>query len=780
MSHSAPGRPDLTSVLHGTTLLVQSASLDGRIAFANDAWKAILEYSDADLARGVSFSDIIAPDERVRVMELVARLRRGEGGGHVRTTFVTRTGMRVDVVGEVSPQRDAAGAVVATGGIFRDITEETREKLANERLRLRTEAMLAALTEGVVIINAAGMVEAMNDAAERILGASREVMVGARLLDLPWVAFDEDGRIIDRATHPILAALRTGEPQAERLLRYPRPDSTELWIATAARPLRQADGRIEGALSSFRDVTAEHLARAAVRASETRYRELFERNATVQLLVDVESGVIQAANPAAAAFYGYERTELVGLHLSVLSRVDHATVASTTASITSGRLAMFRRTQYTKGGEPREVEIFASPFMGDGQMLMHAIVIDVSSRVEAEQGRRRLAAILDQTPDIVGMFDLEGQLFYTNHAGRDLMGLPPVAEGADGAPMLDIPRDTIRNAHPGGDAERVLREATAVAAERGMWKGETTLRVREGELRVMNQVVIAHRDATGALSHFSSVMHDITEIRRAEMLLLDQAHELEAQTEELRQQSDELEAARDAAEAANVAKSQFLAHMSHELRTPLAAIIGFSRVLAGNRGGTLTPREVTYAERVAHNAVRLLALIDQLLDLSKVEAGKSELDLADVDVRAIVLDVVADLQGVPRAPGVELVADVPEAPLTIIADATKLRQVVTNLMGNALKFTSAGRVSVQVVPATGETPARLSVIDSGVGIAPENLGAIFEPFAQEDSTITRRFGGTGLGLAISRRFCEAMGFTLSVDSTVGEGSTFTVSFTSKR
>lgn len=203
-------------------------------------------------------------------------------------------------------------------------------------------------------------------------------------------------------------------------------------------------------------------------------------------------------------------------------------------------------------------------------------------------------------------------------------------------------------------------------------------------------------------------------------------------------------------------------------------------MLASNRGGNLSAREVTFAERVAHNAVRLLALIDQLLDLSKVEAGRSDLDLTDVDVRAIVLDVVADLQGVARAPGVELVADVPEGPMIIRADATKLRQVVINLMGNALKFTAEGSVVVSVVPPGPAAPARVSVMDSGVGIAPQNLGAVFEPFAQEDSTITRRFGGTGLGLAISREFCEAMGLSLTVDSALGEGSTFTVTFTAKR
>ena len=214
-----------------------------------------------------------------------------------------------------------------------------------------------------------------------------------------------------------------------------RPDGTSLWIATAARPLVDAHGSVEGALSYFRDVTAERLANELLRSSEARYRELFEKNATVQLLVDAESGVIQAANPAAVTFYGYTTETLVGQHVSILSGLERSSVAPMSQSIATGQLTMFRRRQYRITGEPREVEIYASPLRSNDRLLLHAIVIDVSSRIEAEVGRRRLAAILDETPDIVGMFDLEGQLFYTNQTGRRLMGLAPLPDGADGMPM---------------------------------------------------------------------------------------------------------------------------------------------------------------------------------------------------------------------------------------------------------------------------------------------------------------------------------------------------------
>ena len=643
----------------------------------------------------------------------------------------------------------------------------------------RTEALLAALSEGVVIVDAAGIITCMNDAAGAILGIRRKLMVGSVLLDLPWEALDESGKPIEKTAHPIIAALQSGEPQPERMLHFPRHDGRVVWIATTARPLRSPDGRVEGAVCSFRDVTAQKEAEDKVRSSEAQYRSLFERNATVQLLVDIETGSILAANPAALAFYEMSQEEMIGMRIATLGRVDPASVMTMMDTIIGGTAAAFQRRHYRADGEARDVEIYASPVSSGGRTLLHAIIIDITARVEAEKGRRRLAAILDQTPDIVGMFDPEGQLFYTNRVGRLMMGLPVNAEVTDGAVMTDIPRNAIRDGHAGDDADRVLKEATVVAAATGRWMGETQLRGPMGRILTMAQVVLAHRDADGSLSHFSSIMHDISEMRRVEQLLREQTYEMEVQTEELMQQSDELLAARDASEQANAAKSQFLAHMSHELRTPLTAIIGFSRVLESNRPGNLTAQQIAFAERVSRNAIRLLTLINELLDLSKVEAGQMELEISQVDVSALATDVIADLDGRERSPGVELRADVPPGAAMLMADATRLRQVLVNLVGNALKFTLEGSVVVAMENNPDGSPSCITVTDTGVGIAPEQQAAVFEPFAQEDTTISRRFGGTGLGLAISKSYCEMMGFSLTLASEVGRGSTFRVCFAGK-
>jgi signal transduction histidine kinase len=247
----------------------------------------------------------------------------------------------------------------------------------------------------------------------------------------------------------------------------------------------------------------------------------------------------------------------------------------------------------------------------------------------------------------------------------------------------------------------------------------------------------------------------------------------------LQEAKDQAEEARARAEQASRAKSDFLARMSHELRTPLNSIIGFSNVLLKNRAGSLRQQEVVYLQRILANGKQLLALINDILDLSKVEAGRVQLQREPVALDSLVDDLIAGFEGqLQEREGVELVADMPSEVAPITTDAAKLQQVVLNLIGNALKFTEQGTVTVRVVVApTTRRPVRLEVADTGVGIAPERREAIFEAFEQADVGVARRYGGTGLGLAIARSLCTAMGYGLEVRANPEGGSVFSVLFT---
>ncbi|MGH7717949.1 MAG: sensor histidine kinase [Gemmatimonadaceae bacterium] len=235
--------------------------------------------------------------------------------------------------------------------------------------------------------------------------------------------------------------------------------------------------------------------------------------------------------------------------------------------------------------------------------------------------------------------------------------------------------------------------------------------------------------------------------------------------------------ARELAEAASRTKSDFLASMSHELRTPLNSIIGFANVLLKNRNGSLAEQELLYLQRIRDNGTHQLHLIDDLLDLSAIEAGKQRLTISSVSLEELIRETVGQLEGRLTSKEVVLRVDLPTRMLPVDTDARKLKQVLINLVGNALKFTPVGsvRVSVHVSP-TSLRPRRIEVTDTGVGIPASRLDAIFEPFEQVETGSGGSGGqqGTGLGLAIARSLCELMGYRLSVKSEVGKGSTFSI------
>ena len=244
----------------------------------------------------------------------------------------------------------------------------------------------------------------------------------------------------------------------------------------------------------------------------------------------------------------------------------------------------------------------------------------------------------------------------------------------------------------------------------------------------------------------------------------------------------DLREAKEAAEAASRTKSRFLANMSHELRTPLNSVIGFANVLLKRRNASLGPAEISYLERIRANGVHLLALINEVLDLSKVEAGHVPLVMAPLALDALIQDAVAGFEGQLRDREVELRAELPSPMAPIVTDGAKLLQVLNNLIGNALKFTERGSVTVRVaVDEATREPLRIEVSDTGIGIPVERRTAIFEPFEQADSSTSRRFGGTGLGLSISRALCHSMGYRLELcEPEHGVGSTFRIVLARKR
>jgi PAS domain S-box-containing protein len=236
----------------------------------------------------------------------------------------------------------------------------------------------------------------------------------------------------------------------------------------------------------------------------------------------------------------------------------------------------------------------------------------------------------------------------------------------------------------------------------------------------------------------------------------------------------ELDKAREAAEIANRAKSQFLANMSHELRTPLNAIILYTELLRDEATDRRLDDFLPDLKKIHGAAKHLLALINDVLDLSRIESGKLELHPETFDVEAMVRDVVTTIEPLAQKNANALEVDCPAGVGAMHADATKVRQSLFNLLSNACKFTEGGTVRLEVGRDGGGGWLVFRVIDTGIGLTPEHLDKLFKPFSQVDPSATRRFGGSGLGLAITRHFCQAMGGDIGVESQPGVGSAFTI------
>ncbi|MCE5203153.1 MAG: PAS domain S-box protein [Actinomycetia bacterium] len=507
-----------------------------------------------------------------------------------------------------------------------------------------------------------------------------------------------------------------------------------------------------GVLVSYFEETRRRL-----QTSEAKYRALFEESASVMLVVDPSDGRVVDANRRAERFYGWSRQELRSMTIFDINTLPPDQVTEAMGAARTRGQSTFAFRHRLASGEVRDVQVFSGPIPSEDRELLHTIVHDVTEQRMAE---RALAESEERYRSL--FFDSQQPMLLVDPADVSIVEANDAASAFYGYPLDQLRRMTVADVSV-DERDRVLAEAAATASQS---KQVGTYRhvVSDGSTRDVEIYSTPIRFGDRTLLY--TILHDVTQRAEAERELAQYRSRLEEQVEA---RTAELRAAMEELESANRAKDDFLTSMSHELRTPLNSVIGFAHLLGEELPGRLNQEQHKQIEMIEGSGRLLLGLVNDVLDLAKIESGQVDVRMDDVDVSATVAEILDSLRTTVADKGVVLDAVTPPG-IRMRTDPRLLQQILWNLLGNAIKYTEEGFVRARVEEC-GDC-VLFEVSDSGPGMTAEQLDAAFDKFTRFQAPGGP--AGTGLGLSIAKRLTEHLGGHLEAKSTPGEGSVFTL------
>ncbi|MBF0561704.1 MAG: response regulator [Alphaproteobacteria bacterium] len=496
------------------------------------------------------------------------------------------------------------------------------------------------------------------------------------------------------------------------------------------------------------------------RQTLTRQVDLLARYANdIIVLLDRDGRIIQA-NDRAATAYGYTQDEMIGLGVLDLFSENAIRVGDTVGAFRTPSDSLLETEHRRKNGSCFPIELSVRAFTAEDETFYQIIGRDITERRVAEARIRLAAKVFEESNEAIVICDANNIILSVSKAFTKVTGYH----------QEEVVGQNPRIFKSGVEGPEFYAEMWQSLQKTDSWRGEITGRCKSGEIFPKWQSISVVRDKNGHIVNYIAFFSDITALKLAQARLVEANASLERKVET---RTHELALARDRAEEAMRAKSEFLANMSHEIRTPMNAIIGLSHLALRT---TLNEKQRDYLSKIEASGKALLGIVNDVLDFSKIEAGKMKLEVLEFRLDDVLADVTAITLHAIRAKGLEfLIKIASDVPQQILGDSLRLGQVLTNLIGNAVKFTEKGEIVVAVAQESRDAEnvvLNFAVADTGIGMNPEQSGRLFQAFSQADTDTSRKYGGTGLGLAICREFVALMGGTIVVDTTPGQGSTF--------
>jgi two-component system sensor histidine kinase/response regulator len=627
-------------------------------------------------------------------------------------------------------------------GVAASLKEKERREAALRESEGRLRGLIQDLHVGVLLVGSEGEILWSNPAALEMLGLTGPELLGRTVRDPGWDLVREDGTPFPPGELPAVLALEHGRPQRNVVMGVGRPGGDRVFLLVNADPQAAREGKPSQVVLSFSDITERKRSEERLREKEAQYRQLVEAADDMIYRTDADGRLVYA-NPVAEQVVAFTEQELLGRHHLELVREDYRKEAE---SFYAQQVSLRIPNTYCEfpalTGDGSEVWLGQNvQLVMDGERLLgfQAVARDITERRRAQEAldreRQQLRQIVAHAPVAMALLDRELRYMAASErwSGEFRLKRPVIIGRSQHEIFPDMPeryRDALRRALEG--------EIVSLP--------EDAIELDDGSRAFMRFTAQPWRNPQGTVEGVVAVAQNI----------------------------DLLVTARRQAEEALRLKTQFMANMSHEIRTPMNGVIGMTRLLLDT---DLEPEQREYAEIIDASGHALLEIINDILDFSKIEAGRMELESVEFDPRRAIRAIMDTFKEQAHARGLELACLIPpDIPAALQGDPGRLRQVLSNLVGNAVKFTEKGEVVLRATlleaAAEGPLTVRFDISDTGIGVAPEAQGRLFQPFMQADGSTTRKYGGTGLGLAISKELVSLMGGQIGVKSQPGLGSTF--------